>query len=187
MSEPALRLFVALELAAEAREELVRWRSLALGSGNDAAVRTVAPEDLHVTLCFLGAQPQSALGRVLEVCAGVASLAPAALRLGDALWLPRRAPRVLAVGLEDDQERLGDVQARLSSWLAAGGWYAPEARPFLPHVTVARVRRGARLSSRELVAPEPVAFAGRRVCLYRAQLGRAQAHYEVLGGVELGG
>ena len=187
MSEPALRLFVALELAAEAREELVRWRSLALGGGDDAAVRAVAPEDLHVTLCFLGAQPRGAVAPVLEVCAGVASLAPAALRLGHALWLPRRAPRVLAVGLEDDEGRLGDVQARLSAWLAAGGWYAPEARPFLPHVTVGRVRRGARLSSRELVAPEPVAFAGRRVCLYRSVLGRAQARYEVLGGVELGG
>jgi RNA 2',3'-cyclic 3'-phosphodiesterase len=187
VSGPALRLFVALELAAEAREELVRWRSLALGRGNDAAVRAVAPEDLHVTLCFLGAQPHAAVAPVLKMCTGVASLGPAALRLGHALWLPRRAPRVLAVGLEDDQGRLGDVQARLSAALAAGGCYQREARPFLPHVTVGRVHRGARLSSPELEAPEPVAFAGRRVCLYRSVLGRAQTRYEVLGRVELGG
>ncbi|MEA2146248.1 MAG: 2,3-cyclic 3-phosphodiesterase [Solirubrobacteraceae bacterium] len=187
MSEPALRLFVALELAAEAREELVRWRSLALGRGLDPAVRAVAPEDLHVTLCFLGAQPRSALAPVLDVCAQLGSPPAAGLRLGHGLWLPRRSPRVLAVGLEDDEGRLGDVRARLSAGLAAGGWYRPEARPYLPHVTVGRVRRGAPVTPGRLLAPEPVAFAGRRVSLYRSVLARAGARYEVLGGVELGG
>lgn len=191
MSEAALRLFVALELAGEAREALVRWLGLVgvggAGEGDGPGVRAVAPEDLHVTLCFLGAQPRGAVTPVLEVCAQLASLPVTWLRLGHGLWLPRRSPRVLAVGLEDDEGRLGDVQARLSAGLAAGGWYRPEARPYLPHVTVGRVRRGARVTPGRLLAPEPVAFAGRRVTLYRSVLARAGARYEVLGGVELGG
>jgi RNA 2',3'-cyclic 3'-phosphodiesterase len=193
VSEAALRLFVALELAEEAREELVRWRgsvgagAAVAGKGDGADLRAVSTQNLHVTLCFLGAQPCGAVAPVLDVCAQLASLPAAGLRLGHGLWLPRRAPRVLAVGLEDDGGRLGAVQARLSAGLAAGGWYRPETRRFLAHVTVGRVRRGARVSPGELEAPEPVAFAGRRVSLYRSALGLAGARYEVLGGVELEG
>jgi RNA 2',3'-cyclic 3'-phosphodiesterase len=192
VSEAALRLFVALELAAEAREELVRWRSVtAADLGEHAGVRPVAPQDLHVTLCFLGAQPPGAVAALLEVCAAAAPLPAAALRLGHALWLPPRAPRVLAVGLKDDRGHLGAVQAHLSASLAAAGWYRPQARPFLAHVTVARLRGGARPASRsareDLLGPEPVAFAGRHVSLYRSVLGPGGARYEVLGGVALGG
>ena len=44
---------------------------------------------------------------------------------------------------------------------AGGGWYEPEARPFLAHVTVARVRKGsAGLRAVELPAPPPVARSG---------------------------
>jgi 2'-5' RNA ligase len=185
VSEAALRLFVALELAPEAREELVRWRAAAVGG--DTVVRPVAPEALHVTLCFLGALPGGAVAPVLAACTGAAELPAACLALGGALWLPRRAPRVLAVELHDAGGRLGAVQARLSAALAADGWFTPEPRPFLAHVSVGRVRRGARVRDRDLANPAPVQFSGHRVSLFRSVLGRGGARYDTLGGVDLAG
>jgi 2'-5' RNA ligase len=207
VTEAALRLFVALELADEARRELVGWGAGAVGAVAAAgavglagtAVRLVAAQNLHVTLCFLGAQPGDAVTPLLEACSVAASLPAAELRLGHGLWLPPRAPRVLAVSVEDKGGHLGAVQSRMSEALTEGGWYRGESRRFLPHVTVGRVGRGARAGSNQrpapasapmpapMPAPAPVEFAGRRVTLYRSVLGGAGARYEVLGGVTLGG
>ena len=80
----------------------------------------------------------------------------------------------------------GAVQSALSEALAAGGWYAPEKRPFLPHVTVARVGRGARVRrGLELPAlPADLAFRASTVTLFRSRLSPAGARYEGLASVE---
>ena len=57
-------------------------------------------------------------------------------------------------------------------------------RPFRPHVTVARVRRGPR-PSRDLPDPPRATFAGEAVTLFRSHLGRGPARYEALERVEL--
>ena len=57
---------------------------------------------------------------------------------------------------------------------------APEARRFRPHVTVGRLRTGARPARRIAAAPEPVTFAGGPVVLYRSILGHGPANYEPL-------
>ena len=95
---------------------------------------------------------------------GRATARPAAeLAVGEPLWLPPRRPRVLAVALEDPDGALGRTQTAVSSALAAGGWYVPETRPFLAHVTVARVRKGARAWRRaQLPATGESTFEGSR-------------------------
>jgi len=179
------RVFVALDLPDAPRGALVEWGGTAVeGVGG---LRLVAPEYLHATLCFLGLQPADQLGEILEVCRVVAARRPAELQVGAALWLPRRRPRVLAVGLEDPRGELAVTQAGLSRALAAGGWYVPEKRPFLAHVTVARVSAGAHARDPELPAPPHVGFVASRITLYRSRLGARGARYEPLGTVELGG
>ena len=64
--------------------------------------------------------------------------------------------------------------------LAAVGVFEPEARPFRPHVTVARLRRGATPPRAVAAAPEPLAFAGGPVVLFRSHPGRGGARYEPL-------
>jgi ketosteroid isomerase-like protein len=93
---------------------------------------------------------------------------------------------VLAVRLADADLNLSRVQSALSRTLHAGGWYTPEARPFLAHVTVARVSRGARAPSVELTPPPELSFEGAQVTLYRSRLSSAGARYEPLGTVLLG-
>ncbi|MBV9802552.1 MAG: RNA 2',3'-cyclic phosphodiesterase [Solirubrobacterales bacterium] len=178
------RLFVALELPAAARDILAKWRSATLRE--TPALRPVPVEHLHATVCFLGSRPAAEIEPIAEACGVVAGEPVAESRLGQPVWLPARRPRVLAVRLEDDSGALGRLQAALSSALVAGGWYAPEARPFLPHVTVARVAKDARVKARELQPPPAVDVRCARVTLYRSRLGSGGARYEPLSAVELG-
>ncbi len=179
------RLFVALELPAEVRGALAGWASDQVGEM--ARVRLVDPGSLHVTLCFLGSRPVGEVGEIGAVCRTAASALPTPeLVVGEALWLPPRRPRVLAVALADDAEaHLAAMQSALARALAAGAFYEPETRPFLAHVTVARVQRDAHVRPQELPAPEPMRFAGGPVTLFQSRLGGGPARYEALASVAL--
>jgi RNA 2',3'-cyclic 3'-phosphodiesterase len=178
------RLFVALELPDEARSVLVRWRSQLHRS--PPGLRLVAPEALHVTLCFLGLRMAEEIERIAADCEPVTSQPAVGLSLGEPIWLPPRRPGVLAVKLEDPTRALAAVQSTLSASLLGGGWYVPESRPFLAHVTLVRVAKGARAPRERLPPPEPVSFCASTVTLYRSHLGAAGARYEPLRSFELG-
>jgi 2'-5' RNA ligase len=179
------RLFVALELPEEVRAELARWRTRPLRGVS--GLHAIAPEDLHATMCFLGWRPTEQIGAISNACSVLAAQSAPQLRLGEAIWLPPRRPRVLAVELQDPLGALARAQAALAEVLEAGGWYEPEERPYLGHVTTARVLRGTRIPPRPLTAPSPLAFSGHSAVLYRSRLSRAGARYEPLTTVELAG
>lgn len=206
MAGERARLFVALDLPAEVRDALAAWRAPVLASCADA-LRPVPDEALHVTLCFLGSSPLDAAGAIGSAVErearaprasgaepgdadGGGAPAVAGLSLGAPLWLPRRRPHALALAVDDGAGALGRLQGALAAALADGGWFTPEQRRFLPHVTVARVRRGGDPRARarqELPSPPSLAFAGAAVTLYRSHLGRGGARYEALTRVGLAG
>jgi 2'-5' RNA ligase len=181
-----VRLFVALELPAEVRQELVRWRERVPGAAAPVRLRWVTPASLHATLCFLGWRPVDEIPSIAQACGVAAACGPAQLTLVDPVWLPPRRPRVLAVELRDEADRLARVQGRLSNALEAGGWYEPENRAFRAHVTVARVPKGGRVGRVAVPAPAPLNFTGRQVTLFRSRLSAAGARYEPLASVALG-
>jgi 2'-5' RNA ligase len=74
----------------------------------------------------------------------------------------------------------------VSADLTAAGLYAPERRPFRPHVTLARLRAGAGAPRAVAPSPPPVAFAGTAVTLYRSDLSPAGATYVPLAVRALG-
>jgi RNA 2',3'-cyclic 3'-phosphodiesterase len=178
------RLFVALELPQSARSSLAEWRDDVLS--RVSGLRPVRPEDLHVTLCFLGTRPAREIEQIGAACGVVAGEPPVESAFGEPMWLPRRRPHVLAVSLSDGGGALSRLQAVVSSALVAGGWYVPESRPFLAHVTVARVARDARIRAVELPAVTAAAVRCTRVTLYRSRLSPSGARYEPLTMVELG-
>jgi RNA 2',3'-cyclic 3'-phosphodiesterase len=207
------RLFVALELPDPVRDALLAWRQSAIG--DDQAWRPVAPTALHVTLCFLGDQRVEEIGAIAQACkaglsdreistleaerdiptvaapvlslaAPVLSLAAPVLSLAAPLLLGPRRARVLAIALEDFRQALAVIQRRLAECLAAGGWYQPESRPFLAHVTVARARRGSRVPAAPAYpAPPSVSFDATTISLLRSRLGGQGARYERLAAVNL--
>jgi RNA 2',3'-cyclic 3'-phosphodiesterase len=178
------RLFVALELPESARSALAEWREAPLS--RVPGLRPVRPEDLHVTLCFLGTRPAHEIEEIGVACGVAAGEPPVESAFGEPVWLPRRRPHVLAVSLSDPQGALARLQAVLSEALVGGGWYAPESRPFLAHVTVARVARDARIRAVELPVLSADAVQCSRVTLYRSRLSPSGARYDPLTVVELG-
>jgi 2'-5' RNA ligase len=179
------RLFVALELPLAIRVQLEKWRDGQLAELD--GLRVVEPEALHVTLCFLGWRPVDQIERIADVCAAAASGQPEAeLVLGGPVWLGTRRSRVLAVELRDVLGTLAALQRAIAGALGAAGLYEPETRPFLAHVTVARVRRSGRVARRGLEPPASIAFPAGQVTLFRSWAGLGEhrgpdgARYEAL-------
>jgi RNA 2',3'-cyclic 3'-phosphodiesterase len=175
-----MRLFVALELPAPARDALVAFRDAA----DPEVWRPVAPEAIHVTLAFLGRRPDGDVATIEPLLQAAAGPAPS-LRLGAALLLPPRRARVLCAAVSDPDGTLAALQAQVGSALSDAGVYTPETRPFRAHATVARLRARARAPRSVEAVVEPVAFAGGPLTLFESRLHPHGARYEPLVRVNL--
>jgi 2'-5' RNA ligase len=180
---PSARLFIALELPAVARTALSLWSRQRLH--DLAGVRLLEPHSFHLTLCFLGQRNVDEVAAIAAACRSIGGHRKLVLALGPGLWLPARRPRVIAAEVADSGGALVRLQSDLSRVLRAGGWYEPEARRFLGHVTVARVARGTQPEQGELPDPSPLRFVAAAVTLYRSHLGSAGVRYQPLETVGL--
>jgi 2'-5' RNA ligase len=186
------RLFVALDLPPAVRAAVAGWGASRVDGL--AGARSLAAGSLHATLCFLGSRDVAEVAAIAAEVEAVAAVRRCAgawggveLELGRPLWLPRRRPRVLAVDLVDRGDRLGEIQSALAEALAAGGWYDVERRPFLAHVTAARIAKPGLIRGPDLPPPPPLRFPGEAVSLYRSHTTPAGARYEPLATVPLAG
>jgi 2'-5' RNA ligase len=189
LKSPRARLFVALDLPEPVREGIVAWQGAEL---SDEALRVVGPENLHITLAFLGYTPEKAIGSVAEVVNAVTAQAPRIEFATEPVGRPKGRPRLFA--LDAASEETVALQAELEKELVAGRLYKPEKRPFWPHVTVARVRperrgskRPARIERTPGRLPEALCepFRGVRVTLYLSTLRPQGAEYAPLAQVAL--
>ncbi|HXQ48576.1 MAG TPA: RNA 2',3'-cyclic phosphodiesterase [Thermoplasmata archaeon] len=98
-----------------------------------------APE--HLTLRFLGEVDAPTVARVSEALAGVAArFAPFELTLAGVGAFPDPArPRVVYVDVAEGRSEVVRLAADVQAAFSAVG-IPPEDRPFVPHVTVLRVR-----------------------------------------------
>lgn len=178
-TRPKARLFVAIDLPAAARADLVAWREGEFAGRED--VRLVAPEALHVTLVFLGHLPEDAVGRIGGlVRAAVPEIEAPILVAREVKPVPPRRARLFALDLDDEGGRAGAIQAAVSDALEAARLYEPERRPFWPHITLARVPKGARAKPAPDASPPNEPWRAEAVTLYRSRLGRGGARYEPL-------
>jgi RNA 2',3'-cyclic 3'-phosphodiesterase len=152
-------------------------------------MRVLDPELLHVTLCFLGDRPvgeMETLGERLVGCGGMVG----ELAVGAPLWLPPRHPRALAVELHDEDHKLADLQAEVAQALEEGVPDGNEQkgpkRRFRPHVTVARMGRGAAPRERALPATPAMSFVPTELVLYRSWLSPEGASYEAVATHAIG-
>ena len=135
----------------------------------------VRRESLHVTLAFLGQLEDEVAPRVIEAVRG-AMRPVSALSLDSVVLLPPRRPRVMAVELAGE---VGELQSAVSGALVSAGLYAPEKRPFLPHVTIGRARSGERPSPSVPDVPA-LSFMAPSVSVYESRLSPKGASYEAL-------
>ena len=147
-----LRLFLALQLPSEVLDTVADWQARHLERG-----RLVPREHLHVTLAFLGTRPGSELSAIVD------ALRSSVEGVGELPLAPALAERLHAL-------------------LAALGVYEPEARPWLPHLTVLRFRERPRLRP---ALPGTGTFVPSGVAAYLSRLHPTGARYEVLDRISL--
>lgn len=180
---------MALDLPEATRAGIVAWGERELA---DPALRRMPRESLHVTLAFLGWQPEKAVERLGEIVTGIESPAPTIELRGPAAKPSPRRARLFALPAESPGAVA--LQSELEERLVAARLYKPEKRPFWPHVTVARVKSeggGSKRPKKVLTQPgglpqallQPTRCV--RMTLYRSELQPQGAQYTPLAQVEL--
>jgi 2'-5' RNA ligase len=182
-----VRLFVAVELPDELRRAVAE--AVAAGRRRLPPAGWVRPENLHLTLVFLGevAAPRAA-GIAPVLRPALAGRGPFTVRSAAPGAFPERGPvRVVWLGLEP-ASALGELADRLRAALSAER--VPfDAKPFRAHVTLARARTawpaGAR-ANLDRIAPPERSFALEEVVLFESDLRPEGARYRALDRLRLG-
>jgi len=138
-----VRTFIAIELPEAVRDYLERHQERLRRAG--ANVKWTRPEQIHLTLAFLGnvaADRMAALEASVREAAS--AFGPLVLRAGGTgQFPPGGRPRVLWVGVATEAGDLTGLQ-RAVAGAAAPLAEKQEHRAFHPHLTLGRVREGRR-------------------------------------------
>jgi 2'-5' RNA ligase len=136
-----LRTFIAVELPAETRSYLFQSGQKMAENIPNRAIRWVAPENMHLTLRFLGDTPEDKLPVIAaELDAITQQFQPFNLHLHELGCFPnRKRPRVIWAGLSGQLKPLNALQSRIEKAVQSLGWEA-ENRPFRAHLTIGRVK-----------------------------------------------
>lgn len=200
-----IRAFLAVELPAALKQALAAVQAdvrtlIARELSPGMRVQWVRPNSIHLTLKFLGDIPEEQVDDLKSaVQSAVRSLTPFPVDVaGLGVFPDLRAPRVLWIGLSSRPE--GEDHATALSQLAAaieqsveGLGYPSESRPFNPHLTLARIKEGAREVGKVLartgllgktVQLEPLAV--RHVALMQSERKPSGSVYATLWEIPIG-
>ncbi len=132
-----------LDPALRAKVDDVRRRLVQAWPQSDRLVKWVAPENLHLTLKFLGGVEEGKAAQVLAALEGLARMGAFYVRyVGLGAFPKPRGARVLWIGVAEGADRLTALAAWVEDHLRPLG-FPPEDRPFSPHLTIGRLRTPA--------------------------------------------
>ena len=190
-----MRLFIGVEL-----DDHVRLAAAGVMDGlreelprQDAefTTRWIPPPNLHITLWFLGEISDSDAAPVAAALQQPFREPSFAIAVrGAGVFPPSGPPRVLWIGVANGAREMGRLYVELADRLVPLG-FRRERRPYVPHLTIARVKEsgpGTSRAIRQLLAATP-ADCGmspvNAVTLFRSRLSPRGAVYEVLLRVPL--
>jgi 2'-5' RNA ligase len=191
----AIRAFIAISLPLEITQRLDQvMQDLRGKMPGGGPVRWVPAQNIHLTVKFLGEVSSSNLDMLKKALAAEAARhAPLDISVGGLGAFPSmRRPNVVWVGVEAPPE-LSALQHGIESEMAHLG-YAPEERPFSPHLTLGRVGRNTCSYDQQqlgsVLSACKVGFLGaarvQTVTLYRSDLNPSGAIYSALFSAPLG-
>lgn len=136
----ATRTFISVNIEnKKTLEHLTTAQRILSSTGAD--IKTVEPENIHVTLKFLGEIPETQVQMVKEKIREI-KFTPIILEVEETGVFPNlRRPRVIWAGIKGEIEQLRKVFNELEEKLESIG-FKKERRRFQPHITIARVRSG---------------------------------------------
>lgn len=193
--ERPMRIFCAVELPEDVRARVAAHIARLRAAAADLPLKISweRAEKLHLTLKFLGeieAERIESLQHAAERAAG--SVEKFEARLQDGGAFPARGnPRVLWLGLQDETDAIARLQERLEAECAREN-FPREARPFHPHITIARIRVPAAAPARHLAKlhsemkfEPPASFNVNDLVVMRSELGAGGSRYTPLSRHEL--
>lgn len=134
-----IRTFICIELPEELKTKIGDIQApLKQHSGSVSWVR---PQNIHLTLKFLGMVEEQRLPDIVQVVREIAGKYSPFTLIPEGLGVfpHARSPRVFWLGIRDDSGTLAQMQEDLEENLEAVG-FAREKRAFKPHLTIGRVR-----------------------------------------------
>ena len=167
-----MRLFIAIELPNHYKEAVGKLRTPTI-----PGARWVAPEQIHLTLAFLGEVDEETSKRLITRLAKIKGAGFELCLTGTGCFPDRRRPRVVWVGVKPEPGLLQLAEMVRETVLACG--IPQEERPFSPHLTLARLKIPA---SRELgvfldqhMSVDLPHFAVKEFILFQSKLSRQGA------------
>jgi 2'-5' RNA ligase len=135
-----IRTFIGVDVGKAIRDRAVSLQEKLAQSSND--VKWVEPENLHVTLLFLGEVDDRELPAVCRAVSDSLQAQPSfplAVEGVGCFPNPRR-PRVLWIGVGEGSQELCTIHDALERPLLDLGCYRREERKYTPHLTLGRVK-----------------------------------------------
>ena len=194
-----MRLFLALDIDDVIRERIARFVDGVRNFAPDA--RWMQPESLHVTLKFIGEQPEASVERIKQAMNAVSATSTQIHFRGYGFFPTSKSARVFWIGMDSGPE-LVVLAAAIDDTMPSLG-IPKEDRPFSPHLTLARGRGASgspRISSKDgpsrtfqrlqeklsaLSVPEFGTMTPREFFLYRSHLSPKGSKYTKLASFSL--
>jgi 2'-5' RNA ligase len=183
-----VRLFIAIPLPVD-----VATRAAAVLPEGLPALRRVKPENLHLTLAFLGHTDDARLDDVVRAAAAAAAPVPR-FRLeiaGAGRFPPTGRPRVVWLGIREGSAAVQQLGERVAAELRAQALRFDD-RPLNPHLTLARIVDGATAPEARTVAAAipglavpPLGFAVTSIAVMQSVLSPKGARYTVRSALDL--
>jgi len=140
----SIRCFIAIEIEEEISKEIARVQRQLQKElrGNESGIKWVPPENIHLTLKFLGNVTDQ---EIPEICAAVSRAASECPPFSFSVstcgsFPPHRPARVLWIGITAGQPELKQLAKRVDHWVNKLG-FPLEKRAFSGHLTLARIRQ----------------------------------------------
>ena len=194
-----MRLFVALPLPEKIKQRLGIVVEKLRAECEGIPIKWVAPENIHLTLKFLGETEQLLVTKIGAEMKSVAADFPSfSCKLREIGGFPNlRKPRVLWTGIGPDSEtnRLAELASTVDNRMHKLG-FGMENRPFKSHLTIGRVRnRQNRLDGDQMpdnlreivkdVLESSHEFRLTKIILFKSTLSSSGPVYEALESADL--
>ena len=136
-----IRAFIAISISSDIKQELAALIDKLKTSGAD--VKWVNPENIHLTLKFLGYISPEKIEEVKKVLDGIKSkFTPFKITFSGVGAFPKLSyPKVIWVGIQNGKDDAKRIYELLETELEKAG-FEKEERAFSAHLTIGRVRSG---------------------------------------------
>lgn len=134
-----IRSFLAIRLPEPIRKDLENIQERL--KETDASVKWVTPDNVHLTLKFLGNIESKDVEKIHDIVSKIVTKETHLILRGEGVGaFPHiKSPRVIWVGISGEIDRLKDIHIRMEEELETIG-FRPEERSFSPHLTIGRVK-----------------------------------------------